>query len=100
CLGWTISWSIFHRISLFILTRSAYRSSAKVKSKLDSVYDAPSDSVRSISVCSTISTALIVWLAIERVYCVSVSRLSNQLFRSEEHTSELQSRFDLVCRLL
>ena len=22
------------------------------------------------------------------------------LFRSEEHTSELQSRFDLVCRLL
>src|SRR5699024_11495986 len=23
-----------------------------------------------------------------------------QLFRSEEHTSELQSRFDLVCRLL
>src|SRR5699024_11865309 len=24
----------------------------------------------------------------------------NQAFRSEEHTSELQSRFDLVCRLL
>src|SRR5699024_11369659 len=24
----------------------------------------------------------------------------NQLERSEEHTSELQSRFDLVCRLL
>src|SRR5437868_10703796 len=23
-----------------------------------------------------------------------------QVFRSEEHTSELQSRFDLVCRLL
>src|SRR5699024_11225518 len=25
---------------------------------------------------------------------------ANVLFRSEEHTSELQSRFDLVCRLL
>src|SRR5699024_12180883 len=25
---------------------------------------------------------------------------SIRLFRSEEHTSELQSRFDLVCRLL
>src|SRR5699024_12803923 len=24
----------------------------------------------------------------------------NQIYRSEEHTSELQSRFDLVCRLL
>src|SRR5699024_11511986 len=26
--------------------------------------------------------------------------LVNELLRSEEHTSELQSRFDLVCRLL
>src|SRR5699024_5818646 len=26
--------------------------------------------------------------------------LSYALFRSEEHTSELQSRFDIVCRLL
>src|SRR5437868_9939302 len=28
------------------------------------------------------------------------SRSSKDLDRSEEHTSELQSRFDLVCRLL
>src|SRR5699024_11906386 len=27
-------------------------------------------------------------------------RRQNQSYRSEEHTSELQSRFDLVCRLL
>src|SRR5699024_11990829 len=26
--------------------------------------------------------------------------IKNRLLRSEEHTSELQSRFDLVCRLL
>src|SRR2546421_9116187 len=29
-----------------------------------------------------------------------ISRLSSLLLRSEEHTSELQSRSDLVCRLL
>src|SRR5207249_11325459 len=28
------------------------------------------------------------------------SRVASDRFRSEEHTSELQSRFDLVCRLL
>src|SRR5699024_12529429 len=26
--------------------------------------------------------------------------VSRKIFRSEEHTSELQSRFDIVCRLL
>src|SRR5699024_11580433 len=31
---------------------------------------------------------------------VGKSTLINKLARSEEHTSELQSRFDLVCRLL
>src|SRR5699024_11679748 len=31
---------------------------------------------------------------------VAVSQGGSQLQRSEEHTSELQSRFDLVCRLL
>src|SRR5699024_12086348 len=29
-----------------------------------------------------------------------MSRAGKILFRSEEHTSELQSRFELVCRLL
>src|SRR5699024_11657208 len=29
-----------------------------------------------------------------------VARRNHAVFRSEEHTSELQSRFDLVCRLL
>src|SRR5437868_10405034 len=29
-----------------------------------------------------------------------VKRSVDELLRSEEHTSELQSRFDLVCRLL
>src|SRR5699024_12275197 len=28
------------------------------------------------------------------------TRINDQTWRSEEHTSELQSRFDLVCRLL
>src|SRR5699024_12650323 len=31
---------------------------------------------------------------------ISVPRVLDSVSRSEEHTSELQSRFDLVCRLL
>src|SRR5699024_12497951 len=31
---------------------------------------------------------------------VSLDRTYHSVLRSEEHTSELQSRFDLVCRLL
>src|SRR5699024_12093918 len=31
---------------------------------------------------------------------IELSREGNHYLRSEEHTSELQSRFDLVCRLL
>src|SRR5438067_3340311 len=43
-------------------------------------------SVVSLGVASSLLIALLVWLAVA--------------VRSEEHTSELQSRFDLVCRLL
>src|SRR5699024_12508931 len=35
----------------------------------------------------------------EQSYAVMLEE-RNDLIRSEEHTSELQSRFDLVCRLL
>src|SRR6266513_3981420 len=33
-------------------------------------------------------------------HCSSLTRQQLRCARSEEHTSELQSRFDLVCRLL
>src|SRR5699024_12424165 len=33
-------------------------------------------------------------------YSAAASGLAGGILRSEEHTSELQSRFDLVCRLL
>src|SRR5699024_12760241 len=33
-------------------------------------------------------------------YNTWIAERTNQKLRSEEHTSELQSRFDLVCRLL
>src|SRR5699024_12881475 len=40
-------------------------------------------------------------IPLEVLRTVKVSRFPPPcLFRSEEHTSELQSRFDLVCRLL
>src|SRR5699024_12322406 len=33
-------------------------------------------------------------------WLIAVCHVLHRLLRSEEHTSELQSRFDLVCRLL
>src|SRR5207247_6077255 len=42
-------------------------------------------------------------LAIDRNFVarrINPNRADRQMFRSEEHTSELQSRVDLVCRLL
>src|SRR5699024_12479869 len=36
----------------------------------------------------------------EHMLIPDVNELPGQFARSEEHTSELQSRFDLVCRLL
>src|SRR5207249_8174244 len=49
--------------------------------------DDSSRSVRAVSPSSPMPTA-------------SLNRAANTIPRSEEHTSELQSRFDLVCRLL
>src|SRR5437868_11366703 len=34
------------------------------------------------------------------LFAIGTSTANKNLYRSEEHTSELQSRFDLVCRLL
>src|SRR5438874_6926649 len=49
-----------------------------------------------------LSTGAGAWLALAQrqiVGCIALRRLSEPA-RSEEHTSELQSRRDLVCRLL
>src|SRR5699024_12732398 len=41
------------------------------------------------------------YTALESKYSVNINVLADdKLKRSEEHTSELQSRFDIVCRLL
>src|SRR5437868_13539791 len=46
-------------------------------------------------------TETIEWISVVRWRRVSgSSRYTAPAHRSEEHTSELQSRFDLVCRLL
>src|SRR5438067_6456079 len=37
---------------------------------------------------------------VAREMCVRLRDVRTRALRSEEHTSELQSRFDLVCRLL
>src|SRR5207249_8199455 len=47
---------------------------------------------------SWIATALSPFAS--RCWAVAISSAYGSVSRSEEHTSELQSRFDLVCRLL
>src|SRR5699024_11352051 len=44
------------------------------------------------------SMPVIVAILIASIFSLLMNR--KESFRSEEHTSELQSRFDLVCRLL
>src|SRR5437868_11327013 len=51
-----------------------------------------------ISACSAVDVNLGVESAAENIFSKKI--VFPRFFRSEEHTSELQSRFDLVCRLL
>src|SRR5207249_11815236 len=66
-----------------LATSHAWRFKAKGLSKEDIFAQEP----RRLSICAT------------RIRAASICATSNYLARSEEHTSELQSRFDLVCRL-
>src|SRR5438067_5907206 len=50
-----------------------------------------------IALLFSLAAVALWWLARRRAIGAHVQR---PLTRSEEHTSELQSRFDLVCRLL
>src|SRR5699024_12217818 len=59
--------------------------------------------IATIGVCTAFIAAFIALTQndIKKVLAYStVSQLGYMFLRSEEHTSELQSRFDLVCRLL
>src|SRR5699024_11664582 len=53
----------------------------------------------SMAYCMFIRPLTCISSAIFLVYSLIVSTFFSEM-RSEEHTSELQSRFDLVCRLL
>src|SRR2546422_5402982 len=44
--------------------------------------------------------AVLVWSSLQKFYSVPSMEALQRLTRSEEHTSELQSRLHLVCRLL
>src|SRR5699024_11581346 len=54
---------------------------------------------RITGVVTLIFIAFHVWQTRVQVF-LSGAEVNYQMMRSEEHTSELQSRFDLVCRLL
>src|SRR5699024_11873136 len=64
-----------------------------VTSPVTTIFDPNPNRVKNIFICSGV------------VFCASsrITKASSNVrprIRSEEHTSELQSRFDLVCRLL
>src|SRR5699024_12322746 len=71
--------ALFPYSTLFRSVMRLRRSSSRASSPLTRA----AASIRSISSCSS-----------------SIRRCRRRSTRSEEHTSELQSRFDLVCRLL
>src|SRR5688572_32277129 len=49
---------------------------------------------------STVHTTLLGAIAVPRPRAISANASSDVPYRSEEHTSELQSQSNLVCRLL
>src|SRR5438067_11343209 len=54
----------------------------------------------SVWIESTTAISGFAFSSVARMRSSCSPRSSSSAFRSEEHTSELQSRFDLVCRLL
>src|SRR5699024_11867754 len=61
------------------------------------------NSFTSILVFITIKSSCFIFIFFQHfevVFCIILHFLNYIRSRSEEHTSELQSRFDLVCRLL
>src|SRR5438067_7334976 len=52
------------------------------------------------TVRATVPSPIFRGASVGKTACMPLSRTSLSSRRSEEHTSELQSRFDLVCRLL
>src|SRR5699024_11251346 len=55
---------------------------------------------RSFSALIPITMTLSVFLIVRIIFSYTPFETVQNFIRSEEHTSELQSRFDLVCRLL
>src|SRR5699024_12406271 len=84
-----ISYSSFNADLPFFPTR---RSSDLCKRDLYSLF-----SRNRFKVVATLFFLLMIFSALTSF---SLFSLKNFISRSEEHTSELQSRFDLVCRLL
>src|SRR3712207_6685843 len=61
---------------------------------------APTASLRNVSIGFTAKRSLCTKYAVEAMLRTAIQRTSRLKTRSEEHTSELQSRQYLVCRLL
>src|SRR5699024_11583317 len=95
--------SLFPLLSLLLLSFSADFCSSLDEELSSLVPTAITSSLLSFSTSSSISSRLTsspFSLVISYVFETFPFLPSFSVFRSEEHTSELQSRFDLVCRLM
>src|SRR5699024_11286944 len=77
-----------HKIISLIQSGNSFRKSSK-----EIIFDSTSFAPSIIPIRSIISDVLLRFPSQSNPYYTNLAR-------SEEHTSELQSRFDLVCRLL
>src|SRR5690349_517585 len=94
------SWSSSH--SIFSLTAWRVPSLTRRVVNCESSGSSSANSFFMSTTCSSETGSAVVTLPvrIETLMLLFLPKLEGLHFRSEEHTSELQSRRDLVCRLL
>src|SRR5699024_12797254 len=63
-------------------------------------FDAKQETIRKVTSFTGIENPSFLTVNRKKDHLYAISEVDNGEVRSEEHTSELQSRFDLVCRLL
>src|SRR2546422_1975001 len=85
------------RSTLFPYT-TLFRSVDDLADRLPDVEDPPGDRRDACRVVSSVLQAM--QTGQDEAGCVAMAGVANDSTRSEEHTSELQSRLHLVCRLL
>src|SRR5690625_6378166 len=92
--------------AITIVARTLFKKSSKIKTEIAPpiskfcVTDETDSSIKSDVSMTVVSSAPSGNCSFNSSLLESIARATSTVFRSEEHTSELQSRGHLVCRLL